>query len=210
MKPSSTKEVCEMYESTADSYAQMMDKEINLPVYSDALARLQDRIASTPGTVIDTACGSGHMLSMFHDHCDHNRPLLGVDLSPRMVAIAGERLKSGGQVVVGDMRDLSNVDSASAAAVINFFAVHHLDPEGVHKAVKEWYRVLCNGGQLLVAAWEGAGKIDYGVGSEIVALRYTRTELSSWAQEVGFTVSRCVVEPVEEFPMDAVYLECTK
>jgi len=147
---------------------------------------------------------------MFHNHYDRNRPLLGVDLSPRMVAIAGERLKSGGQVLVGDIRDLSNIDSASAAAVINFFAIHHLDPEGVHEAVKEWCRVLCCGGQLLVAAWEGAGTIDYGDGSDIVALRYTSTELCSCAQEVGFAVSRCVVESVEDFPMDAVHLECTK
>lgn len=199
-----------MYEATADSYAEMMDKEIELPLYSNVLGRLQERIASTPGTLIDTACGSGHMLSMFHDRYDISRPLLGIDLSPRMVAIAGARLKSYGQVLLGDMRDLPTVVSGSAAAILNYFAIHHLDPEGVREAFLEWYRVLCPGGQLLIAAWEGVGTIDYGDDSDIVALRYTDAELASWAETAGYTVSRCVVEPVEDFSMDAIYLECLK
>jgi ubiquinone/menaquinone biosynthesis C-methylase UbiE len=210
MRPSPTNEVCKMYDAEADSYAEMMDKEIELPVYSDSLGRLQVRIANTPGVLIDTACGSGHMLSMFHESYDAHRALLGVDLSPRMVAIASERLGSVGRVLVGDMSDLSGMESGSAAAVLNFFAVHHLDVKGVRKSIDEWYRVLGPGGQLLVAAWEGHGAIDYGEESDVVALRYTGVELSTWTKASGFTVTRCVVEPVEDFPMDAVYLECGK
>jgi hypothetical protein len=108
------------------------------------------------------------------------------------------------------MCELSTVKSNSAAAVLNFFAVHHLDTEGVRKAVVEWHRVLRSGGQLLIAAGEGAGAIDYGDESNIAALRYRSGELASWAEETGFTISRCVVEPVDGFPMDAVYLECVK
>ena len=63
---------------------------------------------------------------------------------------------------------------------------------------------------MLVAAWEGVGAIDYGEEADIVALRYTDAELVSWAEKAGFAVNRCVVEPVEDFPMDAVYLECVK
>jgi len=210
MKPSRSNEVRDMYETTADSYAQMMDKEIQLPIYSDVLSRLQTAVAETPGLLIDTACGSGHMLSLFHDQYDDLRPLFGVDLSPRMVAIASKRLGSHGHIVVGDMCVLSMVESGSAAAVMNFFALHHLDPNEALKAMVEWHRVLCSNGQLRVAAWEGSGAIDYGEEADIVALRYTRAELVSWAKTAGFVVSRCVVEPVEVFPMDAVYLECVK
>ncbi len=210
MKPSKNSDVRNMYEATADSYAEMMDQEIHLPIYADVLGRLQDRIAQMPGALVDTACGSGHMLSMFSERFDVSRPLLGVDLSPRMVAIASDRLGSKGRAVLGDMRDLSMVESGSASAVMNFFAVHHLDPDGVIKAMVEWQRVLCSGGQLLVGAWEGAGAIDYGDESDIVALRHSSTELASWAKNAGFEISRCAVEPVEGFPMDAVYLECEK
>ena len=199
-----------MYEATADAYADMMDHEIELAVYRDALGRLHRRIEGLPGPLIDTACGTGHMLSMFHDRFDSSRRLLGVDLSPRMVAIAAKRLGSAAQIHIGDMADLSSVRSGSAAAVMNYFAVHHLDSEGVRQAAREWYRVLCVGGQLLVAAWEGTGAIDYGDDSQIVAFRYQSSDLSPWLEESGFSISRCVVEPVEGFPMDALYLECVK
>ena len=199
-----------MYETTADSYAQMMDAEIDLPVYADTLGRLSARIAQMPGTLIDSSCGSGHMLSMYHEHYDRNRPLLGIDLAPRMVEIAGARLRSSAEVLVGDMRDLVAVDAGSAAAVLNFFSLHHLDPEGVGVALREWHRVLRPGGQLLIATWEGAGAIDYGNESDVVALRYRSDEMASWTEGAGFTVMRCVTEAVEEMPMDAVYLEGVK
>ena len=210
MRPSPTDEVRRMYEETADAYTRMMDAEIDLPVYADLLGRLRDRIANTPGTLVDTACGSGHMLAMYHDHCDQSRPLVGVDLSPRMVSIAGGRLGPNAHIVLGDMRDLSAVASDSSSAVVNFFALHHLDSEDVVLAFREWHRVLGAGGQLVVATWEGSGAIDYGDESDIVALRYRSDEMAAWAREAGFTVTRCVVGSVEEISMDAVYLEGVK
>ena len=210
MQPSPTNDVRKMYDETADSYAHMMDMEIDLPVYAAMLGRLQERIANTPGAVVDTACGSGHMLSMFHERYDQSHPLMGVDLSPRMVSIAQEKLGPHAQLVAGDMCDLSALDSGSSSAVLNFFALHHLDSAGVGVALREWYRILGPGGQLVVAAWEGSGTIDYGDESDIVALRYSSKELAEWAQAAGFAIIRCAVEPVEDFPMDAVYLEGIK
>lgn len=210
MRPSHTNEVRKMYEETADSYAQMMDTEIGLPVYTDILGRLSVRLANTPGIVVDTSCGSGHMLSMYNKRYDQDRPLLGVDISPRMVSIAEKKLGLNAQVIVGDMRDLSAIDSGSSSAVLNFFAIHHLDSEDVKLAFREWYRILGPNGQLVVAAWEGSGTIDYGDESDIIALRHNSNEMSAWAQEAGFMINRCLVEPVEDFPMDAVYLEGIK
>ena len=210
MKPSPINEIREMYDETADSYADMMDKEIGLPVYAEVLGRLQARIVNTSGALIDTACGSGHMLAMYHDRFEPQRSLVGVDLSPRMVAITRKRLSSGVRAIVGDMRDLYEIESCSAAAVINYFAIHHLDAGGVRESIHEWYRVLAPGGQLILAAWEGTGLIDYGDASNITAVRYTSAELSSMANDAGFEITRCAVDPVEDFPMDAVYLECWK
>ena len=210
MKPSTKDEVRNMYEETADSYDKMMETEIGLPVYSDSMGRLQERIENTPGILIDTACGSGHMLAMYHEQYDNLRSLLGVDLSPRMVAISARRLGSSARIVVGDMRDLSEVDDSSAVAVINFFSIHHLDPENVCEALREWNRVLRPGGQLLLATWEGSGSIDYGDESDIIALRYRSDELSLWVRAAGFVVTQCVVEQVEEIPMETIYLEAEK
>lgn len=210
METSPPEEVRELYEESADSYAEMMDSEIDLPVYSDILGRLAGRIVDIQGPVIDTSCGSGHMLSRYHERYDSERSLIGMDLSSRMVAISSERLGSSAQILHGDMRNLGEMESDSAACVLSFFAIHHIDPDEVLAALGEWHRVLCVGGQLVVAAWEGKGAIDYGEVSDVVALRYTQEEISHWAEKAGFVVDRCLVEPVEEMPMEAVYLEGTK
>lgn len=210
MKPSSREEVREMYEGTADSYARMMDAEIDLPIYADILGRLQKRLGNKTGMLIDTACGSGHMLLRYHERYEGSRSLMGVDLSPRMVAIATDRLGRCARIFEGDMREIPAAEAGTAVAVLNFFALHHLDPEGFGEALQEWHRVLQPGGELLLAAWEGSGVIDYGDESEIVALRYGCDELKLWVNEAGFEVTRCVVEPVEGLPMDAIYLEAVK
>jgi ubiquinone/menaquinone biosynthesis C-methylase UbiE len=199
-----------MYEDNADSYAEMMDKEIELPIYKEMLGRLNENIKSTPGAILDTACGTGHMLAMFGKHYDSVRSLIGIDISPRMVEISRQRLGNEVTIKVGDMRTLPGIDSGSVAAVINFFALHHLDKNGIEDSLLEWYRVLVNKGRLLIAAWEGRGVIDYGDDSDIVALRYTSHELTAIAQKTGFIVTRCTVDAVEEYPMDAIYLECLK
>jgi hypothetical protein len=71
-------------------------------------------------------------------------------------------------------------------------------------------RFARSGGQLVIAAWEGKGAIDYGEVSDVVALRYTQDEIVAWTQKAGFIVDRCVVEAVEEIPMEAIYLEGAK
>jgi ubiquinone/menaquinone biosynthesis C-methylase UbiE len=210
MKTSSLKKVREMYNTIADSYSKMMDSEIKLPVYTEELGRLQDNISDIPGALVDTSCGSGHMLAMFRSEYDSHRSLIGIDISPSMVEIAAERLNKQASIEVGDMRSLPSIESGTVAAVINFFAVHHLSIEGIHESMLEWNRVLVSNGRLLIAAWEGIGVIDYGEDSDIVALRYTGDELTEIAETSGFIVSRCLVRPVDGFPMDAVYLDCIK
>ncbi len=210
MKTSSNKEVRKLYEDTAETYDKMMDNEIDLPVYSDLLSKLAKKISGLPGAVIDTSCGSGHMLCRYHEKYDPKRLLIGIDLSSSMVNLASEKLGSNANVYEGDMRDLNRISSDSAAAVINFFAIHHLDPKGINLAFKEWSRTLCPEGQLLIATWEGNGPIDYGDESDVVALRYSKDEVAAWATNNGFRVDRLVAEAVEEIPMEVIYLEATK
>jgi ubiquinone/menaquinone biosynthesis C-methylase UbiE len=207
--PSGLADVRDLYEASADGYAKMMDAEIDLPVYADTLERLCARIADVSGPIVDAACGSGHMLARIRDRYDPSREVIGLDLSPRMVAITAERLGTAGRAIVGDMTALTVIPDSSAAALVNFFALHHLDPQGVRSALGEWRRVLTTGGQLVVAAWEGDGVIDYGEHSDVVALRYRMEALRGWCEQAGFEITRCLVEPVEDFPMDAIYLEGT-
>ena len=50
-------QVKKLYEESADSYATMMDSEIDLPLYASVLGRLQSKLATVSGMLIDTSCG---------------------------------------------------------------------------------------------------------------------------------------------------------
>ena len=210
MKISPLAETCKLYEETADSYSAMMDEEIELPIYAETLGALSTRIAELEGAVLDTSCGSGHMLAKLRDTYTPGRKLLGVDLSPRMVEISRDRLGAAGEIVEGDMKQLAHVKSDTCAAVLSFFALHHLDEADMHAAFAEWHRVARPGGQLLLATWEGDEPLDYGDQSDIVAMRYPEASVSGAARSAGFRIDRCEVKPVEDMGMDAIYLMATK
>jgi ubiquinone/menaquinone biosynthesis C-methylase UbiE len=209
MDLSSLDRVRTLYDESADSYSEMMDEEINLPMYAHALKGLAERIACLDGPVLDTSCGSGHMLERLGKKYAPGRPLVGVDLSPRMVAIVQRRLGGAAAVLEGDMRRLDHVSDRSCAAVLSFFALHHVDLPGLRTCFVEWFRVLRPGGQLFVAAWEGSGAMDYGLQVDLVAVRHRQQDVTGAVRAAGFTVGRCVVEPVEGMEMDAVYVEAT-
>jgi ubiquinone/menaquinone biosynthesis C-methylase UbiE len=71
------------YDKSADSFDKMMDSEINLPIYFDTLSRLAKRISQLNGPVIDTACGSGHLLNLFRQNFDTKRLLIALDISQK-------------------------------------------------------------------------------------------------------------------------------
>jgi ubiquinone/menaquinone biosynthesis C-methylase UbiE len=207
---SSTDAVREMYDSEAESYSKMMDSEMEHPLYADTLSRLKTRLEDLSGAIIDAPCGSGHMLSMYHEDYDKGRALYGIDLSPGMAAIAAKRLGPAAEIVVGDIRNLDEVPSDSAAAVVSHFAFHHLDADGIAAALAEWHRVLKTGGQLVIGAWEGEGVIDYGDDADIVAILHGADELVTMIRQTGFSISRNVVEMDDEMMMNAIYIEGTR
>ena len=210
MQTSSDSSVVALYDGTAESYARMMDEEIELPVYSDTLARLSEGIRTVPGAVVDTSCGSGHMLWLYRERHDPQRAVMGVDLSERMVALAQARLGPDTQVVAGDMRRLPHLATGSVAGVINFFSIHHLESDEVKSSLKECHRILRAGGRLVLAAWEGAGVIDYGGASDVIACKHGKLELMAWLDECGYRLERSRVDAVEDMGMDAVYLDAEK
>jgi len=210
MKPSPPSEVRAMYDSSADGYAQMMDTEIESPIYLDQLRRLSENIEGVAGALVDTSCGSGYMLDLYHRQIDSGRQLLGIDLSERMVAIATEKLADCAELVVGDMCKLDFVASGTGSAIISFFALHHLSAEDSKTALCEWHRVLRSGGRVLIASWHGQGKIDFGGSFDVTALLIKKDDLVAWVQAAGFEISKCELAPVDEMQMDAVYLEAVK
>ena len=207
--------VQEMYDKCADWYNDMMDEEIKTSsMYTTTLSHLHDEICDISGPLVDTSCGTGHMLYMYHEKYNNKRALIGIDLSSRMVEISSKRFldapKNICSIKQGDMQNLSSLSSNSCCGVLNYFSLHHLDATAAQASFCEWHRILSRGGQLSVALWEGQGAIDYGGKESIVALSYRKEEVVAWATGAGFTVTKCSVETIEDMGMDAVYLCAVK
>lgn len=202
-------EVRALYEQCADSYNEMMEEEIELPIYHELLSEVVSKLKRVPGAVVDSSCGTGHMLEKIRDEYISDRELVGVDISPSMIKIARRRLGVSATLFEGDMSSLPQLPDSSCAVLLSFFAIHHVDLLGFRRCVSEWQRVLTHGGLLVLAAWEGEGPIDYGDASEVVARRYLESEVVDTVKSAGFCAAQHSVRPVDDFGMDALYLIST-
>lgn len=206
---SSPADLRDFYDEAARGYSEMMDGEIDLPVYAEELGGLVQRIESIEGAIVDTSCGSGHMLEKLRSELPVERALIGVDLSPAMITLTQNRLGKSVTAYACDMRRLERVAGESCAAVISYFALHHLGADDLVSCFEEWRRVLVPGGQLLLATWEGEGAIDYGGDSAMVTRRYLEAEILAALESAGFEASAHRTREVDGMEMDAVFISAT-
>lgn len=205
MNVSPSDKIKEFYSGNAEMYNRMMDEEIKLPIYHTMLSELMQRINHVKGAILDSSCGSGHMLELIQRDFAPVRELKGIDLSPDMVEMSSRRLKDKAVVLPGDMTQLHPIADQSCAAVINFFAIHHVHQAGLNQCLATWNRVLASGGVLMLGAWEGEGHIDYGEHGDIEALKYSLPALEQACVEAGFTADKFWCEWIEDMGMKAVY-----
>ncbi|MGH2887395.1 MAG: class I SAM-dependent methyltransferase, partial [Solirubrobacteraceae bacterium] len=96
------------------------------------------------GRALDAACGTGrhaaHLVQMGHE-------VIGVDLTPEMLARAGERVPDA-KFETGDLRSLPS-DDATFDLIVCGLALAHLSE--LDSAVRELARVLAPGGRLIVS-----------------------------------------------------------
>jgi ubiquinone/menaquinone biosynthesis C-methylase UbiE len=105
------------------------------------------------GRVVDVGCGTGNLLPLLEDAGRRIDRYVGMDLSPRMLGVAGAKTRGGAvqtAFVAADagklpLRD-DSFDTAVCASVL-----HYWDDEGAGLA--EIRRVLRPGGRLLLLDW---------------------------------------------------------
>jgi len=139
------------YDAVAASY-----DSTRVAVGVDVLARWLERDGPPPAAqrVLDAGCGTGNYLAALRGRVGE---LVGLDLSPRMVARARHKLRGQAQVVRADMRELPFADATFDGVLANM-VLHHLDQTvgdapfpGADRFLVEVNRVLRSGGVLLMS-----------------------------------------------------------
>jgi SAM-dependent methyltransferase len=116
---------------------------------ADALLDLATELGVEVGSVLDVACGTGAHLQRFAERVDD---VLGVDISPGMIAIARERL---GDAVVrhGDMRRFDLGRTFDLVTCL-FSSIGHVRDEGdLDAAIERMAAHVAPGGVLFVEPW---------------------------------------------------------
>lgn len=156
------------YDTVADAYAEVLpDATAEAPLDLGVLAHFVAAIpqdASLP--VLDAGCGTGRMLRHLASHGIRN--LVGVDLSPAMIAHA----RLGSPDIPLDTADLGALPlpDASVRAVLCWYAVIHSTPDELPGIVREFARVLAPGGPVAFGFQAGSGEriVDGAYGHDVV------------------------------------------
>jgi ubiquinone/menaquinone biosynthesis C-methylase UbiE len=142
------------YDIAADDYvAAFADDLARLPIdrsVLDVTADLLDR----KHPVIDVGCGPGQIAKYL---ADRGIETIGIDLSPRMVFLAAQRMHHG-RFVNGDMRAIP-FRSQSLSGAVAFYSIQHLPRAALEGFLHEIRRVLIPDGLVVVATHLGHGEV---------------------------------------------------
>jgi SAM-dependent methyltransferase len=186
------------YDQVAAEYAEKFKDEMDdKPFDRDCLDRLAREVRDL-GPICDLGCGPGQIARYLHRQ---GVDVLGVDLSPRMVAEA-QRLNPEIHFHQGDMLALPDADQ-SWGGIAAFYCIIHIPREQIVAALQEMKRVLKPGGVLLVTFhigqeikhldewWEKPVNLDFAF--------YEPAEMENWLQEAGYELEETLVrEPNPE------------
>lgn len=99
-------------------------------------------------TVIDVGCGDGWLTRRLAERGAH---VTGVEVSPKQLAKARAATPAGDEHYIQGLAEDLPVPSRSADIVIYFNSLHHVDGDGLMKALREAARVLRPGGILYIS-----------------------------------------------------------
>jgi SAM-dependent methyltransferase len=196
------------YDTIAEEYARRIADELKDKPLDRALLDAFAEMVPGRGTVADIGCGPGHVGRYLRDR---GLPVVGIDLSPRMIELA-RQLHPDMTFQVGSMLDLPAADR-SWAGITAFYSIVHTPPESLSIAFQEFHRTLLPGGLLLVAFHLGNGRIHedelWGFDVDLDMYFHRREEIESVGELAGFgALAHLERQPDEavEYPSRRAYI----
>jgi SAM-dependent methyltransferase len=184
------------YDIVATDYAELLRDELAVkPLDRAMLAAFAELVGN--GKVADIGCGPGRITA----HLDSlGLTAFGVDLSPRMVAVARQAHPSL-QFEEGSMEALDVADGA-LGGVVAWYSIIHTPPERLAALFAEFRRVISVDGLLLLAFQVGdePRHLSHAYGHDIAldAYRLPPDRIGEMLRAGGFRVqARLVREPDE-------------
>ncbi len=151
---SSLESVRTAYDLACEPYARKFVNELDhKPLDRVLLKRFADSVGAER-LILDIGCGPGHTTAHL---TSLGLMATGVDLSPMMIEVASRTFPHS-RFEVGDFFALRH-ESSSIAGILAFYCIVHLTTEQLVLVFEEMYRVLCDGGVLLLS---------FHVGSEVI------------------------------------------
>ena len=185
-----------VYDASAERYVEFVGREISAATETAldraVLASFVEMIAAEPGQVADVGCGPGRVAAYL---AGHDLDVIGVDVSPAMVAHAG-RAHPGIRFGEGRLDELPMPDR-SLAAVVCWYSIIYTPPDRLGTAFTELLRVLRPGGLLLLAFQAGQGEAvhradAHGSGLPLTSIRHEVADVVRRLEEVAFEVRATV------------------
>ncbi len=197
----------------ADYAARLPDTRAEAPLDLAMLdAFIADVTAEDGATVLDAGCGAGRLSRYL---ADRGCVVEGVDLSPRMVAMA-RRDHPDLSFQVGSLTSLPFPDSIFAGVLL-WYSTIHTPPAAQPLIYAEVARVLRPNGHVLVGAQAGEGTRDvsaaysrFGHHVTLVRHRYTADRISAYLAAAGLAeTARLVRRPVSSENDDQAFVLAT-
>lgn len=211
MQPQSN--ITDCYNKTANRYADNYFHELEHKHLDQILLQAFAKGNRDKGKMIDLGCGPGQTTRFLREAGVAH--LLGTDLSPQMVAVAGQ-LNPGIPFETADMLAL-HYDSNSFGAAVAFYAIVHFTEEQVRTAFAEVYRILKPGGQFLFSFHTGTGIVhmDEFLGEAVdIDFHFFETDrILDALKSTGFAVIDCIERrPYKEteYPSIRAYIQVQK
>lgn len=186
------------YDTVAGAYGRLLpDLRAEAADEVALLDAFGDRVggAGEHALVVDVGCGTGRVATHL---TDRGLTVLGVDLSPGMLAVARER-DPRPAFLVGSATALP-LATGCARGVLAWYSLIHTAPSALAGPVAEVARVTAPGGWLLVGLHAGTGeRVDhrqaYGHEVRLTTCRHDPSVVAEAVTRAGFAVHRQVVRP---------------